>query len=371
MSHSAILRAAVCGFALVVAAAPALAQTSPARMPAAVLEQGYKTPRLADGQPDLLGVWTNASLTKMERARKDGDKLEYTAEEMAAIEKGNQARNVRQNAPTPKELQENWTKVAGAGPDKLDECRSGAVAAACGYNAGWTDPGDWIMRVNGKGRTSMITYPKDGRVPARIPGSEANRVRTGGGGEEDTTRGNADNPEDRSLGERCIIQPTPGPPIGQYLYNNMIRVVQAPGYAVIQTEMINDARIVPIGGKHRSDGVKPYMGDSIGWWDGDTLVVETRHLDPRSGGAIISENGKVTERFTRISDIQILYEFEIDDPSVYTSVWRGQMPLTRLQDRVYEYACHEGNYGLQNILEGGRRNDRLGLAQTGGQDRGE
>ena len=357
MSHSAILRAAVCGFALVVAAAPALAQTSPARMPAAVLEQGYKTPRLADGQPDLLGVWTNASLTKMERARKDGDKLEYTAEEMAAIEKGNQARNVRQNAPTPKELQENWTKVAGAGPDKLDECRSGAVAAACGYNAGWTDPGDWIMRVNGKGRTSMITYPKDGRVPARIPGSEANRVRTGGGGEEDTTRGNADNPEDRSLGERCIIQPTPGPPIGQYLYNNMIRVVQAPGYAVIQTEMINDARIVPIGGKHRSDGVKPYMGDSIGWWDGDTLVVETTGFNPHQNIRGSGPNVKDTERFTRVGEHRLHYAFDVEDKDTWAVPWGGEFEFASVEGGIYEYACHEGNYGLEGILAGARVED--------------
>ncbi len=357
MRHSTILRAAVCGFALLAAAAPALAQSSPARMPAAVLEQGYKTPRLADGQPDLHGVWTNASLTKMERARKDGDKLEYTDAEMAAIEKNNAARNVRQNAPTPKEVQENWTKIAGDGPDKLDECRSGAVAAACGYNAGWTDPGDWIMRVNGKGRTSMITYPKDGRIPARIPGSEVGRVRTGGGGEEDTTRGQADNPEDRSLGERCIIQPTPGPPIGQYLYNNMVRVVQSPGYAVIQTEMINDARIVPIGGKHRTDGVKPYMGDAIGWWDGDTLVVETTGFNPHQNIRGSGPNVKVTERFTRVGEHRLHYAFDVEDKDTWAEPWGGEFEFASVDGEVYEYACHEGNYGLEGILSGARAED--------------
>jgi hypothetical protein len=363
VKHSAVLRAAVCGFAILAFAglSSALAQTSPARMPAAVVQQGYKMPRLSDGQPDLQGVWTNASLTKMERARQDGDKLEYTAAEMAELEKNNQARNVRQNAPTPKDLQENWTKVAGAGPDKLDECRSGAVAAACGYNAGWTDPGDWIMRVNGKGRTSMITYPKNGRVPPRIAGSEVGRVRVVSGGEESASRGAADGPEDRSLGERCIIQPTPGPPIGQYLYNNMVRVVQSPGYAVIQTEMINDARIVPIGGKHRSDGVKPYMGDSIGWWDGDTLVVETVGFNPRQNIRGSGPNVKVTERFTRVGEHRLHYAFDVEDKDTWAEPWGGEFEFASVDGEVYEYACHEGNYGLEGILAGARAEDRAKL----------
>src|SRR5690606_20693411 len=132
-----------------------------------VVQQGYVVPRLKDGKPDLSGVWTNASTTRLERSAQYGLKAVLTKEEMNKIEGETFARNARQNARTPKEVQENWTKIAG-GPDTLDECRSGSRGPACGYNAGWTDPGDWVMRVNGEGRTSLITYPANGRMPARV-----------------------------------------------------------------------------------------------------------------------------------------------------------------------------------------------------------
>lgn len=310
----------------------------------------YKAPRNGFGQPDFEGVWTNASLTSLERPA-NFKSLTITEAQAKAAEQARARMMAASNRPTdPKE---------GA-PPKADD--------PGGYNTAWIDPGVSYGRIGGEVRTSWLVDPADGKLPYSPAGRKlfADTL--------SDARTNFAGPEGRPLGERCILGfgSTAGPPMMNVLYNNNYQIQQSRDHVVIVVEMNHDARLIPlIDRKAPRVSLQQWMGDSVGWWDGDTLVVETRHLDPRSGGAIISENGKVTERFTRISDIQILYEFEIDDPSVYTSVWRGQMPLTRLQDRVYEYACHEGNYGLQNILEGGRRNDRLGLAQTGGQDRGE
>src|SRR5262249_52410849 len=161
------------------------------------------------------------------------------------------------------------------------------------------------------------------------------------------------------LSERCIIIGNAGPPLGQYLYNNNFQIIQTDTDFVILSEMIHDVRIAKIGGQHQADDRKQWTGDPVGGWDGDTMVVETTNVTAtqrNAGGISLSQTGKLTERFTRISDGQILYAFEVNDPAVYTQVWRGEMPLNRLKQAVYEYACHEGNYGLVNILSGGREN---------------
>ncbi len=191
------------------------------------VQPGYIVPRMRDGRPDLNGVWTNASSTGLERAARYGEQLVLSKEEMTQIEKDTFERNARQNARTPKEIQDNWDKIA-RGPDTLDECRSGSRGPACGYNAGWTDPGDWVMRVNGEGRTSLITYPANGRMPARVPGAERGRARIATSSEESATRGPADNPEDRSLGERCIMSfgISSGPVMTDQLYNTTYQFVQ-------------------------------------------------------------------------------------------------------------------------------------------------
>src|SRR4051812_6815433 len=223
----------------------------------------YKPPRLSDGHPSLEGYWNNGTLTRMERDPKYGDRQTLTPEELATIEHANDARSARLNAPTPQ------TK----GVDDLNECQSGAQGAACGYNAGWTDPGNRVMRVGGQPRTSLITFPANGRMPKRLPGAPAIRRFAES---ENGPAGRADNPEERSLGERCIMSfgVSSGPVMTSQLYNNSYQFVQTPDHLAIWVEMVHDVRIVPIGGKHRTDGVHPYMGDSIGWWDGDTLVVE-------------------------------------------------------------------------------------------------
>lgn len=345
--------AAMCGLTPGVAAAQSAGGPN-----APVVQSGYTVPRLSDGKPDLSGVWTNATSTNLERSIKDGDKLILTNEEMAKIEQDTFARNNRQNARTPKEIQENWAKIAN-GPDTLDECRSGARGAACGYNAGWTDPGDWVMRVNGQGRTSLITYPKNGRIPPKIASSAA-RAKVVESSEESAIRGAADNPEERSLGERCIMSfgISSGPVMTDQLYNNTYQFVQSPGKFVILVEMVHDARIVRMDAKHRTDGINPWMGDSIGWWDGDTLVVETTGFHSgqnlRGGG----QNMKVTERFTRVAPDRLHYAFDVQDKDTWAEPWGGEYEFAAVNGNVYEYACHEGNHGLQGILMGAREDDK-------------
>jgi hypothetical protein len=337
-----------------------------ASSPAPTVQAGYQVPRLSTGKPDLSGVWTNATSTNLERARDLGDKLILSDAEMEAIERQTFERNERQNARTPKEIQDNWEKIA-RGPDTLDECRSGSRGPACGYNAGWTDPGDWVMRVNGQGRTSLITYPANGRMPPRVAGASTAqpRARIVQTSEEDTTRGAADNPEDRSLGERCIMSfgVSSGPVMTDQLYNNTYQFVQTADHFVIWVEMVHDARIIPIGGKHRADGVRPWMGDSIGRWEGDTLVVETINFHPQQNVRGAGPNVKVIERFTRVAPDRVHYAFHVEDPDTWTQPWGGEYEFAQGDGQVYEYACHEGNHGLLGILMGARADDAAAAAK--------
>lgn len=356
----AALAAAVSATSLASAALAQTPQTTVAAAPiaqppvktAAQIVGDYKPPRTLAGKPDLAGYWTNASVTRMDRPA--GLPLVLSEEQTAQLE-GRALFNVRLKT------ERDFVDPKAPAPEK-----GKALPGVGNYDVAYTDPGAAVANIKGEKRSSFITFPDNGRTPAMTDQGKALRAASSG------RRGSGyDNPEERGNSERCLIIGTNGPPFGNYLYNNNFQIVQTNEHLMIMSEMIHDVRIAPIGGKHRTDNVQPWMGDSIAWWEGDTMVVETMHTNPRSGGAFISDKGKITERFTRISDMQVLYEFEISDLTVYASVWGGQMPLTKMDDRVYEYACHEGNYGLHNILEGGRRNDRLGIAQTGGQDRGE
>lgn len=360
MNQRNTFRALLAGVAVICATTGvASAQSSAPTKP--VVQAGYTVPRTPDGKPDLTGVWTNATSTNLERSVKDGDKLVLSAEEVAMIEGETFARNNRQNARTPKEIQDNWQKIAN-GPDTLDECRSGARGAACGYNAGWTDPGDWVMRVNGEGRTSLITYPKNGRLPPKVAKSD-NRPRIVESSEESASRGDADNPEERSLGERCIMSfgISSGPVMTDQLYNNTYQFVQTGDNFVILVEMVHDARIVRMNAKHRTDGISPWMGDSIGWWDGDTLVIETVGFHAgqnlRGGGP----NMKVTERFTRVAPDRVHYGFDVEDKDTWAEPWGGEYEFAAVNGNVYEYACHEGNHGLIGILAGAREDDKRAI----------
>ena len=229
------------------------------------------------------------------------------------------------------------------------------MARGRGYNAFWVDPGTQFGNVLGEFRTSWITYPENGRIPYSEQGNQERREAyekfSGYGG-----------PEGAPLAERCLIGfgSTSGPPMNSVLYNNMYQIVQTDDYVMILVEMVHDARIIPINGEHRPEAIEQWMGDSIAWWDADTLVVETINLHPQQKSrmmASLSDQGRIIERFTRYSDQQIYYEFEVSDPVFYSESWGGEISFNATDTKLYEYACHEGNYGLQGILGGYRRQE--------------
>lgn len=303
-----------------------------------VAAQGaYEPPRTASGKPDLQGYWTNASLTAMQR-NSNFDELVIPPNRVADVT-ASHPQNVRQ--ATDDGL------VQGQLLDGSD------LGEGRGYNAFWVDPGSNYGTVRGEVRSSWIIYPENGRIPYSEEGTALRRQMF-------ANFNSNDGPEGRALGERCLIGfgSTGGPPMNNVLYNNMYQIVQTDDYVVILVEMVHDARIIPINGEHRPDPLKPWLGDSIAWWDGDTLVVETINLHPQQSpqnSAALSAQGKVTERFTRWSDEQIVYEFEVTDPVYYTESWRGEISFNATDTKLYEYACHEGNYGLIGILAGARR----------------
>ncbi|MEX1032632.1 MAG: hypothetical protein WDZ30_04680 [Cellvibrionaceae bacterium] len=306
----------------------------------------YEPPRMADGKPSLQGTWTNASITRLQRSG-EYDKLIISGRELAELT-NEHPQVVRQN--TDDHL------------DNADGLLDGSdLARGRGYNAFWIEPGKEFGLVKGTRRTSWIVDPADGRIPFS---ARAMQLRGEGRGD----RGEAAGPEVRSLGERCMIGfgGTGGPPMLNTLYNNTYQIVQTPDHLMILVEMVHDARIVPIiekpeDEKSQAGQVPRWLGDSVGWWEGDTLVVETRNWQPeqaQQGPVYVSEQGKVTERFTRYSDQQIYYDFIVDDPIYYTQPWRGEMSFNATDSQVYEYACHEGNMGMIGILQGARVKER-------------
>lgn len=328
--------AAMCAGAALAAGAGAHAQT-----PAP-----YDPPRTAMGHPDLQGIWSTATATPMERP--DGYPLVLSREQAAEIEDGtlfNQRMKTQASYVDPKE-----------GPPEKGK----PLPPVGNYDVAYTDPGSRMTSIGGELRSSWIVFPEDGRIPALTEAGvklrESSPRRRGTG---------YDNPEERGLGERCVLM-SGGPPLRSGLYNNNVQIVQTPSDIMLMVEMVHDVRVARIGGRHPDAGVAPWMGDPVARWEGDTLVVETRnvHPDQRTDRTLLSATGKITERFTRISDRQMLYQFEIDDPAIYASVWRGETAMNRLDEQMYEYACHEGNYGLYNILQGGRMNDRDGVVNA-------
>jgi len=345
MKHRLLPLALIAAAFAVSGAAPAGAQTSPA-----AVAKGYKAPRNAFGQPDLAGVWSNATITRLERDPKYGERLVLTPDEAKAIEGASDARNARLRANTDTSIKR---------VDDLPECQSGAQGPACGYNAFWTDPGTRLVRIGGMARTSILTAPANGRLPSR-PDVGAARARAQLGG-------NFDNPENRALGERCIVGfgGTSGPPMMPVLNNNHYEIQQTGDSVVILVEMVHDARIVRLGGAHLPASVRTWMGDSVGHWEGDTLVVETTNLRREQGLRGPEDDMKVVERFTRVSPQQILYQFEVVDPATFSEPVKGEEALNFTKDKIYEYACHEGNYAMTGILAGARKAEKEGKAIEG------
>ena len=315
--------------------------------------QKYEPPRTAAGKPDLQGVWSSATATAMERPA--GYPLVITREQADAIE-GGTLFNQRMKT------QASYVDPTEGAPEK-----GKPLPPVGNYDVAYTDPGSRVISIGGELRSSWIVYPENGKIPALTAEGKAilgaSPQRTGSG---------YDNPEERGLGERCILM-SGGPPLRSGLYNNNVQIVQTPEHVMMMVEMVHDVRVARFSSEHRKDGIQQWMGDPIARWDGDTLVVETTEFHPgqRSERTTLSLTGKITERFTRISDRQMLYQFEINDPTTYTGVWRGETALNRLDDSIFEFACHEGNYGLNNILSGGRQNDLRGISVKAGAEREE
>ncbi|MBI1340314.1 hypothetical protein GC169_08925 [bacterium] len=310
-------------------------------------ETGFMVQRTAWGAPDLQGVWTNSSITRLTRPR-GVDSLVLTPEQAKALE-DNDFNNIRTKA----EL--NPTDPSEGAPEK-----GKPLPPVGNYNAVWVDPGAHVARVRGELRSSWITEPANGQVPYSQQGRRDLADRGRISGDE-----GYDGPESRSPGERCLVGfgGTGGPVMLNVLYNNTYQIVQSPDHVMILVEMVHDARIVRMEGAFRPPELSPWLGDSIGRWEGDTLVVETRNLHPQQRGQVmLSPGGRLTERFTRVADGEILYSFEVDDPTYYSQVWRGEIPFRATPEAVYEYACHEGNYGLEGILAGARVQERNGTA---------
>jgi len=299
--------------------------------------KGWTVPRTPDGKPDLQGVWTNATITPLERPRDLANKPTMTDAEAAAYEKANAEELQKQDG------QSDGPLIAAAGS-----------SGTGGYNVLFVDRGTELARVDGVKRTSLVVDPPDGKVPPMTP--EA-RQRISG---MMRSFNNFDSVKARPLSERCLIGfgSTSGPPMLPVLYNNNYQIVQTPDHVMILVEMVHDARIIRIGGTHAPANVRQWLGDSIGHWEGDTLVVDTTNFTDQTRFRGSSENLHVIERFTRVDPSTILYRVSIDDPSTFAKIWTAEYPFVATKGPVYEYACHEGNYSMTDILGGARKADQ-------------
>jgi hypothetical protein len=288
----------------------------------------YKVPRNAFGQPDLEGLWSSMSMTRLERPPgapltfpTKAQEEAYEAQRRAAIHARRQGDVFGQNES---EWQEEFP----------------------------------LARIDGRLRTSWIVSPADGQLPYR-PEARQRLAEINAG---QATR--ADGPEDRSVFDRCLAggAGAAGPPIqNPFTTSGGTQIVQTGGEIAILAEMNHDVRIVRLDARHQPPAMRQWMGDSVGWWEGHTLVVETTHFHPQEGFRaqyLLSPGARVTERFRRVSPTELRYTFEVDDPATYTQPWRGEMPLLADKGPIYEYACHEGNYSLANILQGARQAER-------------
>jgi hypothetical protein len=296
--------------------------------------QDYKAPHNGYGQPDFSGAWTNETLTPFERSAQYGDRLAMTEDEVRKLEGGADARWAASNAPT--------------------DPNSGAPNASSvgGYNSYWVGNVNKVMRVNGEPRTSLITTTKNGRVPPRkkdAPPKQTSNLQTIF---FTPAVGDLDSYETRSGAERCIFWPShAGAVMRQAAYNANYQITQGRDAVAIEVETIHDTRIIRLNSKHHpgSAATRPWMGDSIGWYEGDTLVVETINFHPEQYFYYASDQLKVTERFTRVGEDRLLYQFTVEDPKVWEEPWGGEYEFRRSAG-VFEYACHEGNYAMVNGL---------------------
>lgn len=305
----------------------------------------YQPPRAADGKPDLQGFWSNVSLTSLERSGQFKS-LVIPPEDAARIEQQRAAANVRAGLPT--------------------DPNSGAPKAGQdvgGYNNFYVDAGTHFGKIKGEIRSSWIVDPPSGKIPYHAEGRKAFEEAL------NFVRNTFDGPETRPMAERCLVGfgSTGGPPMINVMYNNTYQFVQTKDYVVIVVEMNHDARIIPLGDANME--LPQWLGRSKGHWEGDTLVVETTNFNPGEtlrtffqNSYMLSTDATVVERFSRVSDTEILYAFTVTDPKLFSAPWSAEMVFNRSPQPAYEYACHEGNHSMPGILAGARVNDALGKA---------
>ena len=333
MSHRSLV---LLGAAAAMAVAPAHVVAQPPSRAAkqtiagnrATVAKAWTAPRTADGQPDLQGIWSNASVTPFERPKELAGKEFFTEEEAVEF-----ARRV---------VDESNRDRRGATPEE-------DVGGA--YNEVFFDRG---TKVGSNLRTSIVVDPVDGRVPPLTP-----EAREAAAARAVAQRRRPEKPEDFGLPVRCILWPTAGPPMVPSAYNNNYQIVQTRDYVAIDIEMIHDVRIVPLDGRpHLSSAIGQWMGDSIGHWEGDTLVVDTTNFSDKTHFRGSDRNLHLVERFTRTGADTIQYRFTIDDPTAFTRPWTGEIAMSRAAGPIYEYACHEGNYSLATMLAGARAEEK-------------
>ena len=328
MSARCLISVSTVAFTAVVllTALPAASQSPPAAGKLKTSGKSWTPPRTPDGQPDLQGTWTNTTITPLERPAELAGKAYLTPAEAAQYEK---------------------TTVARQTGDRRDGGAEADVARS--YNEFWRDRGTTVVESR---RTSLITDPPDGRIPPLTPQAgkkiadarEYNRLHA------------TDGPENRNLWERCL---TRGLPMLPGPYNNDFQIVQGPGYVAILHEMIHDARIIPLDGRpHLPPGIRQWFGDPRGHWEGNTLVVDTTNFSEQTNFRGSSGNLHLTEKFTRVSPDEIKYEFTVDDPTTFTRPWSAEIPMRQAEGQIFEYACHEGNYALADILRGARAEEK-------------
>ena len=301
---------------------------------AAGQDDTWQAPRTADGRPDLQGVWDFRSLTPLERPEDLSDQDVFTEEEAA-----------------------QFTEERLAALDKDQPGPDGRIPLSGGYNDFWWDYG---RQLTDDLRTSLVVDPPDGRIPSlTADGQERADLRRAALGRD------AHGPEDRGAFERCILGFNAGPPMNPSAYNNNMQLFQTADHVVILNEMVHDARIVPLdGSNHLPDGVRQWRGDSRGHWEGDTLVIETKNFTDKTSFRGSGPGLYLVERFTRVEEGTLLYEYTVTDPASFERRWSVAVPMRKNDLPVFEYACHEGNYGMLNLMVSARSEDARKAAEA-------
>ena len=296
-------------------------------------------PRTPDGKPDLQGIWDFRTVTPMERPAEFADKPFLTEREAAAYEKRiTEQRNADSNRDESKKTSRGQVNGAEVTAD-----------VALAYNDFWWDRG---TKVIGSRRTSLVIDPPNGRIPEMTPAARARVEKLDAARERP-----AEGPEDRSVGERCLLGFNAGPPFAPGGYNMNIQVVQTPKHVMLMNEMVHTARVIPMDGRPFLT-MPQWSGTSRGRWEGDTLIVETKGFKGETSFRGSSPNLHLIERFTRTDANTLVYQFTANDPTTWVRPWTVEIPLQRTDDQIFEYACHEANYGMTNLLQGARTVER-------------